>query len=121
MTNVLLVGLRASSVDFTKWPDLSPERLEAAFRAVDRALRDAGFAARWCLTDDGPTAEATLRDALADFQPDVIMIGAGIRVDPEHLLLFERILNVAHELAPTARFAFNNEPLDTIAAVRRWG
>ena len=48
------------------------------------------------------------------------MIGAGVRKNDEHFLLFERLVNVAHEHAPRARIAFNTGPTDSDAAILRW-
>ncbi len=117
---VLLIGLHAAAVDFEKWPSLTPASLEAAFTKVETALRDEEFAPRRCLIEDVATAERTVGAALADFAPDVVSIGAGVRADPDHLRLFERLVNLCHEHAPQARFAFNTDPMDTLAAVRRW-
>jgi len=47
-------------------------------------------------------------------------IGAGIRANPKYFLLFEKLLNVVHELAPKARIGFNTKPTDTVEAVQRW-
>lgn len=116
---VLLVGLRTSSVDFAKWPELTPEKLEAAFETVESGLKALGHTPTWCLTDDGDTAEQELREALLQFEPDIISIGAGIRADPNHLQLFETLVNLAHSMAPNAKFAFNTNPIDTVASVQR--
>jgi hypothetical protein len=48
------------------------------------------------------------------------MIGAGVRKDEEHFLLFEKAINVIHWHAPDARICFNTGPTDSAAAVRRW-
>ena len=48
---------------------------------------------------------------------DCIMIGAGVRTLPEHFLLFEKLINVVHAEAPSARIAFNTKPSDTAEAV----
>ena len=117
---VLLVGLEASSVDFNKWPNLTEDSLRAAFLEIERDLEAVGVVQRWCLVDDDQTAEQTLRTALMEFRPDIVSIGAGIRADPDRLLLFEQLLNTTHSVAPQAKFAFNTDPADTVAAVRRW-
>ncbi len=117
---VLLVGLRSASVDFAKWPQLSVEKLEAAFQEVLADLRAAGFEAEWCLTDTGETAERQLVEALTENTPDVVLIGAGVRTDPDLFLLFERMVNVVHREAPSSRIAFNTLPFDSVEAVRRW-
>jgi len=116
---VLLVGLRSESVDFEKWPELTKETLESAFSEVKEKLAAAGFDSKWCLTDDGDTASGALRQALESFDPDIVSIGAGVRADPDLLLLFEELVNVVHRLCPRARLAFNTDPPDTIASVQR--
>lgn len=118
--SVLLVGLRSSVVDFEKWPELSVAKLEAAFERVVSDLEAEGFEARWCLTDTGATAERQLTDDLRAHSPDVVLIGAGVRTDPDHFLLFERMINVIHEVSPGSKIAFNTLPFDSVEAVRRW-
>ena len=105
--NVLLIGLHPDSVDFRKWPELSPEKLRAAFRETLALLEKEGHAARWCLVDSGANAVAQVNEALGEQGADVVVIGAGVRVDPDHLLLFERIVNAVHESSPASRIAFN--------------
>ncbi len=117
---VLLVGLKASVVDYDKWPQLSVEKLEAAFEAVLHELSGLGYESRWCLTDTGETAEQQLVDDLRQFQPDIVLVGAGVRTDADHFLLFERMVNVIHRDAPQARIAFNSIPQDSVQAVQRW-
>ena len=51
---------------------------------------------------------------------DCIVIGAGLREPKERLLLFEKVLNLAHRLAPDAAICFNTTPADTAEAVQRW-
>jgi hypothetical protein len=36
------------------------------------------------------------------------------------LLLFEKIINLAHRLAPHASICFNSNPADSVQAVQRW-
>lgn len=115
-----MIGLEADAVDFDKWPELTRETLERAFRDVERDMRAAGYDARWCLTDRGETALVKVRGELQEFRPQVVLVGAGVRKDPEHLLLFEQLLNAVLEHAPQARLAFNTLPFDTVEAVARW-
>jgi hypothetical protein len=49
-----------------------------------------------------------------------ILIGAGVRMDTEEFLLFEKLLNTVHEHAPGARICFNTGPTDSVDAVKRW-
>ena len=117
---VLLIGLHPSSVDYTKWPELSPEKLNNAFEQARAELEAAGFEGAWCLTDTGESAGQQVSTHLESFQPQVVMIGAGVRTDPDLLPLFEKILNIIHLKAPHSKIAFNTSPYDTVEAIQRW-
>jgi hypothetical protein len=43
-----------------------------------------------------------------------------LRQPPALLLLFEKIVNLVHALAPRASICFNCNPADTAEAVQRW-
>jgi hypothetical protein len=51
---------------------------------------------------------------------DVVVIGAGVRMPPRNLLLFERVVNAVHRGAPNAHIAFNTTPIDSADAAQRW-
>jgi hypothetical protein len=72
-----------------------------------------------CLVDFGETAETVLTDQLRSRSFDCVLIGAGVR-DEVQLLLFEKLLNVVHGLAPGAKICFNSSPADSAEAVQRW-
>ncbi len=57
---------------------------------------------------------------LEAFDPDIVLIGAGVRTDPDHMLLFEKMVNLIHEKSPGSKMAFNSNPFDTVDAVKRW-
>lgn len=120
MKKVLLVGLLPSVVDFTHLGDLTEEKLAQSLKDEEQGLRDLGFDAQWCLVDRGETAEAVARAALTAKEYDVVMIGAGVRAMPAQFALFERLINLVHELAPKAKICFNTNPDDTEEAVLRW-
>lgn len=120
MKCVLMIGLLPEVVDLTPFPELTPAKLAAGLAAQEKQLCDLGFDARWCLVDLGVTAEAVAREALQQKAWDVVLVGAGVRTNPAYLVLFERLLNAAHELAPGARICFNTRPDDTRDAVLRW-
>ncbi|MDJ0624236.1 MAG: universal stress protein [Desulfocapsaceae bacterium] len=119
-SKILLVGLQSSSVDFEKWPQLSVEKLEKAFSDIIAELTQHGYSAVWCLTDTGETAEQKLTESIEAVDPDLVIVGAGVRTDPDHFLLFEKIINIIHKKAPNAHIAFNTNPYDTIEAINRW-
>lgn len=118
---VLLIGLRSDCVDYEKWPQLNKEKLEAAFIQVVAELTQNGYDAIWCLTDQGETAEEQVKNALREERPDIVLVGAGVRTDPDLFFLFEKVINVIHAQAPSAKIAFNNLPYDSLESVQRWG
>ncbi|MFC9967093.1 hypothetical protein [Nocardia ignorata] len=117
---VLSIGLHPSAVDYSRYPQIDEATLTARIAAGETALREAGFDIVTCQVPADPdAAEATLRDCAAGRPFGVAMIGAGVRMAPEHTLLFERLINVATEIAPGIRFCFNTSPETTIDALRR--
>ena len=120
MTRILLIGIEPTLVDFSSMPDLDATSVARELRVQEQHLRELGFDAAWCLVDLGATAEAVVRATLAAKPYDLVLIGAGIRVQPGNFSLFERLLNVVHEGAPQAKICFNTRPDDTQAAVLRW-
>ena len=117
---VLLIGLDPTVVDYGKWPGLTPEKLEAALRADEKTLNDAGYSASICFIDHGETAEAIVREALAEDSYACILIGAGVRTDNDEFLLFEKLINVVHKAAPDSNICFNTGPTHSFDAVKRW-
>lgn len=118
--NVLLIGLHPAVVDYSNYPGLDAEKLRAGLEAGEARLKSVGYDAQWCLTDTGETAEAVVMERLAQKQFDCILIGAGVRLNPKHFLLLEKLLNIVHERAPHAKICFNTNPNDTVEAVQRW-
>ncbi|WP_424964949.1 MULTISPECIES: hypothetical protein [unclassified Dinoroseobacter] len=117
---VLMVGWHPSVVDYAKYPGLTPEKLEGALRADEAALNAAGYAAEIGFIFDGDTATDQVAQTLAAKDYDVVMVGAGVRKDDDHFLIFEQLVNVIHAAAPKAKIAFNTGPMDSEAAIRRW-
>lgn len=119
--SVLLIGLAPRAVDFSKFPDLDEATLTAGIEAAREEIVAAGFDATWCLTESAwESVEPQISACLADKRYDAVMIGAGVRTAPEHLELFERIINLVHAAAPGAKLCFNTRPHTTLAAIRRW-
>jgi len=118
---VLSIGLHPSAVDYRKHPGLDEATLTVRIAAGEEALRAAGFDFVSCLLPAEPdAAEQRLRDCMTGRAFRAAMIGAGVRLAPEHTLLFERVVNVVNEMAPGVAFCFNTSPEDTINALRRW-
>ncbi|PCC74923.1 hypothetical protein SAMN02745121_08410 [Nannocystis exedens] len=118
---VLLVGLEPRVIDFSDYPGLDEAKLVAGLAASLAATTAAGFDAEWCLvTTDWQEVEAAVRARLAARDWAAVMIGAGIRTAPSQLLLFERLVNLIHAVAPDARLCFSTSPDSAAEAVLRW-
>jgi hypothetical protein len=117
---VLMIGWHPSTVNYDKYPSLTPEKLEASLRADQTALNALGYDATLAFIHSADTASSDLKAHLEGAAFDVVMIGAGVRKDDDHFLVFEQLVNVVHEFAPGARIAFNTGPTDSAEAVKRW-
>jgi hypothetical protein len=122
---VLSVGLdpalvSASASSRAAFPDVDAETIRAGVAANQAALQRHGFRTDVCLIDYGATAESVYRAALEGTSYDVVMIGAGVRMDPALTHLFEVLVNVTREVAPQAVLVFNTSPTTTADAVLRW-
>jgi hypothetical protein len=117
---VLMVGWHPSAVNYGKYPGLTPEKLEASLHADEARLQELGYQAQLAFIHSADTAAADVGGMLKNEAFDVVLIGAGVRKDDDHFLVFERLVNVVHEHAPHARMAFNTGPIDSAAAIQRW-
>lgn len=117
---VLAIGIDPAFVDYTALPQFSEAMLRQHIDAQLDRVRALGYDVTSCLIDLGASAEAVAARALQSARYDCVLIGAGLRQPAERLLLFERVINLIHELAPTARICFNTTPVDSADAVQRW-
>jgi len=62
---------------------------------------------------------AMLTAALKAADYDCVVIGAGLRLPPKSLALFETVVNIVHKAAPNAAIAFNTTPEDTAESAAR--
>ena len=121
--SVLVIGLDPALIDFSRpgyAPGMNATKVLAGLKSSEDELRQLGYSVQLCLTDFGETAEAVVQRQLKQTRFDCILIGAGVRANPNNFILFEKLINVVHEHAPQARICFNTLPSDTAAAVKRW-
>jgi hypothetical protein len=118
--SVLAIGIEPALADFTSAPQLNPDLVRNYIHAQIEQMRALGFDTEICLIDLGETAERVTTAALQAKQFDCVVIGAGLRLPPPQLLLFEKVINLVHQFAPAAKICFNTNPADTAAAVQRW-
>lgn len=117
---ILLIGVSSDAVDYKKFPKLSKEKLDDGLQVAFNKLTRQGHKVQWCLLDNPRTAVQEVRLRLTDRKNDIIVIGAGIRHDPDYLLVFEQVINLIKETAPESQVAFNTSPFDIVDAVGRY-
>jgi hypothetical protein len=120
---VLFLGIDPKLIDVnlattTGW---DANRVKAVAQEANKRLSELGYEVQNCFTDLGETAERVVSDTLSRENFDCIMIGAGVRLLPQHTFLFEKIINAIHQKAPpSSKISFNTNPGDTAEAVLRW-
>lgn len=117
---VLVIGLEPAFADLTPFPGLTPEKIRAGLQAAGAKLQALGYQVKDCLVVPDEKAADVVAEVLTQEPFDCIVIGAGVRNAPQQFLLFERLINVVHAKAPTAKICFNTQPADTAEAVQRW-
>ena len=119
MSSVLALGLDPRLADPESMSNLPPEVVRSFIDLQVQHIRALGYDVEACLFDSDETAEAVLEDRIRGREFDCVMIGTSLRA-PEHLLLFERLINLIHTELPHAKICFNSRPTDSAEAVQRW-
>jgi hypothetical protein len=123
MTRVLLIGYEPEAVDYANPalpPGASAEKIHAGLTLAMKLMKDRGWEGSLCLIRPDETALKTVERHLASAHYDCVVIGAGVRLPPPSLRLFEAVVNAVHRAAPGAAIAFNTSPQDSADAAARW-
>jgi ElaB/YqjD/DUF883 family membrane-anchored ribosome-binding protein len=123
MARVLLVGQVPETVDFSDPalpPGMTSEKIRAGIDHTLADMRSRGWEADACEVRPDRTAAEAVETMLRAAEYDCIVIGAGVRLPPRSLGLFEAVLNAVHRAAPGATIAFNTRPEDSADAAARW-
>jgi hypothetical protein len=123
MPRVLLVGFDPETVDFSNPalpPGMSVEEIRAGIALALKQTTDRGWEGDVCLIRPDQTIGQTVERHLASANYDCVVIGAGVRLPPQGLALFEVVVNAVHRAAPAAAIAFNTRPEDSADAAARW-
>ncbi len=122
MTRILFVGQKPETVDYSD-PALPPgfdaEKINAGIAVAVTKIEDRGWQVDTCMIAPDETAGPVLEKQLLSTRYDCVVIGAGLRIPPKGLALFERVVNAVHKAAPSAAIAFNTRPEDTAEAAAR--
>ena len=116
---VMLIGWNPEVVDYSKWPDMDSGKVRAALEANREKLITLGYDTDLFFIDDAESAFGAVVKALQENVYDGVMIGAGVRLNPAHLMVFEQLVNAVHEASPQAKICFNTNPQDTAEALMR--
>jgi hypothetical protein len=118
---VLLIGITPREVDLGDpfFPsDLTHEKISESINLSLAEMKNRGWEPAFCGLHLA-SAKADVEAALVELW-DCIVIGAGLRVPPKNLELFEMIVNTIAQHASGTPIAFNTDPLNSgDAAARR--
>ena len=123
MTRVLLLGLDPETVDFSDPalpPGMTVEKVHAGIAVALRQFAERGWESDVGMIRPDESAGPTVERQLASRSYDCVVIGAGVRLPPRGLALFEAVINAVHKAAPGAAIAFNSRPDDSADAAARW-
>jgi hypothetical protein len=123
MTRVLLVGYDPETVDFSDPalpPGMTVEKIHASIAVALKQFAERGWEGEVGMIRPDETAGPTMERLLASKSYDCVVIGAGVRLPPRRLALFEAVINAVHKAAPSATIAFNTVPHDSADAAARW-
>ena len=122
MTRVLFLGYEPEAVDFSDPafpPGMTVEKIHAGIAVAMKQFAERGWEADLGLFRPDETAVPTVERLLASKNYDCVVIGAGVRLPPKGLPLFEAVINAVHKAAPGAVIAFNTRPDDSADAADR--
>src|SRR6185295_17214470 len=97
MTRVLLVGLDPATVDFSDPalpPGMSAEKIHAGVKVALADMAARGWLAENCFITPHASAVPAVERRLAEGRYDCVVIGAGVRLPPSRLVLFEALETV---------------------------
>jgi len=123
MTRVLLLGLDPETVDFSDPalpPGMTAEKVQAGIAVAQRQFAERGWEGDVGLIRPDETAGPAVERLVASKSYHCVVIGAGVRLPPRYLALFEVVINAIRKAAPGAAIAFNTRPDDSADAAARW-
>ena len=123
MTGVLLVGYDPDTVDYSDPalpPGMTAPKIHAGVRVALEQMAGRGWEVDVCFIRPDQTAGHEVERQLATKSYQCVIVGAGVRLPPKRLAIFEAVINAIDKAAPTAVIAFNTRPEDSADAAGRW-
>src|SRR5262249_25464142 len=101
-------------------PPMTAEKVHADIEIALADMAKRGWQAESCLINPDETAVTTVERRLHEGRYECLVIGAGLRLPPNRLLILEAVINAVHRAAPDTAIVFNTRPEDRGAAAARW-
>jgi len=123
MTKVLLLGYDPDTVDFSDPalpPGMTAEKIRAGIEVALKQFTARGWEGEVGFIRPDEAVGPAVERMLASKHYDCIVVGAGVRLPPRNLAIFEAVINAVHRAAPGATIAFNTRPDDSADAAARW-
>jgi hypothetical protein len=120
---ILFLGYDPETVDFSDPalpPGMTSEKVHAGIAVAMKGFAEHGWEADVCFIPPDETAGPTVERRLGSARYDCVVIGAGVRLPPKRLAIFEAVINAVHKAAPGATIAFNTLPENSADAAARW-
>lgn len=120
---VALVGYEPDTVDFSDPalpPGMNANKIHAGIEIARQQFAEHGWDSDVVLIRPDEAAGTTIENWLDSKSYDCIVIGAGVRLPPKRIAVFEAVINAIHKAAPGAAIAFNTRPEDSAEAAARW-
>jgi hypothetical protein len=99
---------------------MTAEKIHAGIAVAMKGFADRGREADVCFIRPDETAGPTVERQLGSTSYDCVVIGAGVRLPPKRIAIFEAVINAVHKVAPGATIAFNTLPENSADAAARW-
>jgi hypothetical protein len=122
MARILLLGYDPDTVDFSDPalpPGMNAEKIHAGIEVAMKQFALRGWEADVGFIRPDESAGLTVERQLASASYDCVVIGAGVRLPPRLLSIFEVVVNAVRKAAPRAAIAFNTRPEDSADAAAR--
>ena len=123
MAKVILVGYDPEAVDYSDPalpPGMNAEKIHAGIAVALKQFAERGWQGEVGFIRPDENAGPTVERLLASKAYDCVVIGAGVRLPPKRLAVFEAVVNAVHRAAPNAAIAFNTRPEDSADAAARY-
>ena len=98
---------------------MTADKVHAGIAVALKQFAERGWEADVGFVRPDETAGPTVEQQLASTSCDCVVVGAGVRLPPRRLPIFEAVINAVHKAAPGAVIAFNTRPEDSADAAAR--